>query len=376
MQIKMCALVSSRQELQKSLSFASIRPLQQKLLQVVVARSDRVSYPGFLGITPWFLAIKMLRSLFQMTAGSNSNGRIDSDDNNKENQSDDNNNENEMSTASDPKELASSLSNPEEQGDDDGTTDTGDPLLPRQIFCPSDASMPSSTPTAPRMDLHQPRQSATVRGEVAEDPNQPYMNCTSALIDVNLLHVKQEEQELGDDGDSCASAAEFADLGDATEEALQDRLFLLGNNEVDEMGDTRENSVMLQKGFSKEIKITSTPPDFKPKAPNESKGQPSFSNVDNPGNWSEYTFRPEFAKKDKGGNYTGHTLPTGAVPVPIKDGKREAGGWEFHYTGWKATDSGDNVVPSKVERHLKTCFLRRDRGALMRNCLKNGLDTS
>ena len=49
-------------------------------------------------------------------------------------------------------------------------------------------------------------------------------------------------------------------------------------------------------------------------------------NINNPGNWSEYTFRPEFAKKDKGGNYTCHTLPTGAVPVPIKDGKREAAG--------------------------------------------------
>jgi hypothetical protein len=159
-----------------------------------------------------------------MTAG---NGRIHSQQDNTENQSDDNNKENEMSGASDPTELASSLSNPEEQGDD-GTADTGDPLLPRQIFCPSDASTPSSTSTAPTINPHQPKQSATtVRDKVAEDPNQPYMDCASPLLDVNLLHVKQEEQELGDDGDSCASAAEFADLGDAAEEALQDRLFYL-----------------------------------------------------------------------------------------------------------------------------------------------------
>ena len=105
------------------------------------------------------------------------------------------------------------------------------------------------------------------------------------------------------------------------------------------MSNRKENGVVLQKGFSKEIKITSAPPDFKPKARNESKGEPFLLNIDNPGNWLEYTFRPEFAKKDKGGSYTCHTLPSGAVPVPIKDGKREAAGWEFHYKGSRKRDS-------------------------------------
>ena len=41
---------------------------------------------------------------------------------------------------------------PEEQEGDDGTTDNGDLLLPRRIFCPSDMSMPSSISTAPRID--------------------------------------------------------------------------------------------------------------------------------------------------------------------------------------------------------------------------------
>jgi hypothetical protein len=197
-----------------------------------------------------------------------------------------------------------------------------------QIFCPSNISTPSSISTAPRSDstvdvhLHQPRQSSTVRDQVAEDPtNQPYMDCSTLLHDVNLCHVKQEEEEQGD-SDSCASAAKFEDLGDATKQALQDQLLLLANNEVDEMSGKKENGVILKRGFIKEIKITTAPPDFKPKVPNESKGEPCFLNVDNPGNWSEYTFRPEFAKKDKGENYTRHTtLPTGAVPVPIKDGK-------------------------------------------------------
>ena len=226
MHLERSALVSSPRELQNSLSIASIRPLEHKLWQYRSCKVVRVSHPGFLGLTPWFLVIKMLRSFFKMTTGSNSNGRIHSDEDNTENPSDeDNNKENEMSAASDPKELASSPSNPEEEGDD-GAADTGDPLLPRQIFCPSDASMPSSTSAAPRIDPHQPKRSATtVRDKVAEDPNQPCMDCASPLLDVNLLHVKQEEEELGDDGDSCASAAECADLGDATKEALQDQLF-------------------------------------------------------------------------------------------------------------------------------------------------------
>ena len=70
-------------------------------------------------------------------------------DNNKENQesnSDNNNNEDEMLAA------AASSTSPEEQGDD-GTTGTGDLLLPRRIFCPSNISTPSSMCMAPRIDL-------------------------------------------------------------------------------------------------------------------------------------------------------------------------------------------------------------------------------
>jgi hypothetical protein len=167
----MFALVSSRQELEKSLWIAFIRPLQRKLLQSQVARSERVSYPGFLGVIPCFWVIKMLRFFGMTSSSSNSNGRIRSEDN-KDNQSDDDNKENEMSASSDPKELTSSS-----QGDG-GTTDHGDPVLPRQIFWPCDISTPSSSSTAPTadVDLCQRRQSATVHDQVAEDPNKPHMN--------------------------------------------------------------------------------------------------------------------------------------------------------------------------------------------------------
>ncbi len=62
---------------------------------------------------------------------------------------------------------------------------------------------------------------------------------------------------------------------------------------------------------------------------NVNRGEPRFEDVDNPGEWSNFTFRPMF--EPKGGKYICHSMPAGAVPVPInaKTGKREVGGYEF-----------------------------------------------
>ena len=67
---------------------------------------------------------------------------------------------------------------------------------------------------------------------------------------------------------------------------------------------------------------------------------PSFDDVDNPGDWNDFIFRPVYNKKGVGANaayeYTGQELPTGAVPVkPYANGKRILENfWEFHYNGW------------------------------------------
>jgi hypothetical protein len=55
---------------------------------------------------------------------------------------------------------------------------------------------------------------------------------------------------------------------------------------------------------------------------------PAFETVDNPGFWDDYVFQPKYDKKNY---YLGHSLPTGAMPVPEKYGKRQCNGWEFHY---------------------------------------------
>ncbi|CAJ1945516.1 unnamed protein product [Cylindrotheca closterium] len=57
--------------------------------------------------------------------------------------------------------------------------------------------------------------------------------------------------------------------------------------------------------------------------------------VDNPGNWNEYIYKSR--------QYKGHSLPSGAQPVPVLEGgKRTINGWEFHYGPWTPDDEGDD----------------------------------
>ena len=47
-----------------------------------------------------------------------------------------------------------------------------------------------------------------------------------------------------------------------------------------------------------------------------------FDNVDNPGGWNSFIFRPVYEKKGKDATatykYVRHELPTGVTPVPSK----------------------------------------------------------
>ncbi len=53
----------------------------------------------------------------------------------------------------------------------------------------------------------------------------------------------------------------------------------------------------------------SAPDDWNPIV-NRNKGEPLFEDVDNPGGWSNYTFRPMF--EQRGGKYICHAMPAGA----------------------------------------------------------------
>ena len=62
--------------------------------------------------------------------------------------------------------------------------------------------------------------------------------------------------------------------------------------------------------------------------PNNNKGEPHFSEVDNHDRWSSFQFLLPFGSGRHKGNY----LLTGCVPVPNNDsGEHVVGGWWFNY---------------------------------------------
>jgi hypothetical protein len=112
--------------------------------------------------------------------------------------------------------------------------------------------------------------------------------------------------------------------------------------------------------------VPSTPTDWEPPAPNTSKGEPDFSMLDNPGDRTPFTFRPDFDKTNPK-QYKKHSLPTGATPVPADaEGKRSHSEWEFHYKGWtgdgnahRSGASHDNMFPDSRKGSLDADVLRK-----------------
>jgi len=97
------------------------------------------------------------------------------------------------------------------------------------------------------------------------------------------------------------------------------------------------------------------PKDWKPPKIASSLGQPdvAFSDIDNPGGWSEYMFAPKFQyNKMKREKYLYHAMPAGATPVPKNPltGKRTSEGFEFFYNGW-TRERTDPVFRSGATRN-------------------------
>ena len=112
-----------------------------------------------------------------------------------------------------------------------------------------------------------------------------------------------------------------------------------------------------------------------PPAPDDFKGYraqhdapANFGGVDNPGNWSEYTFQPKFDKDKK---FVGCESPAKARVVPANSaGKREVNGWTFNYGPWEADEfdketyvrgsaTKDNMFPEERRGSLDVDVLKR-----------------
>jgi hypothetical protein len=102
---------------------------------------------------------------------------------------------------------------------------------------------------------------------------------------------------------------------------------------------------------------------------NRNREEPLFEDVDTPGGWSFYTFRPMF--EPRGGKYICHAMLAGAVPVPINavTGKREEGGYDFFYQGQKQENptrencrfgaTREDLFPSDRDLKLDVTFLKK-----------------
>ena len=83
------------------------------------------------------------------------------------------------------------------------------------------------------------------------------------------------------------------------------------------------------------------------------RGAPEHLDVDNPGNWSEYTFRAR--KKKKTNEFDAYEMPPGARPVPVGEtGQRTIEGWVFHYDGWRLQDAlPTDILPEDMRLESK-----------------------
>jgi hypothetical protein len=152
------------------------------------------------------------------------------------------------------------------------------------------------------------------------------------LMDEDVIADAAEESNIPADGDSDDESPDV----DLVADSLQERVSLSVEDSHVDLVDTDADAVPLS------FDLPSPPPGWSPKARQADKGEPAFQDVDNPGKWPEFVFRPAFNARTK--KYAKHLLPTGATPVPENiDGQRICNGWEFHYRGW--TKAEDESIP-------------------------------
>jgi hypothetical protein len=177
---------------------------------------------------------------------------------------------------------------------------------------------------------------------------------TRVMHDEKVLHLQEEDDNYTGDGGTSDAEGEGFDVVQgfcADMKAAHNDRFMNGEDDVEEgLQDTEDNATPCLVTDDNKRNILSSlngaPPGWKPPTPENGWTPPTlkanevpFNEVDNPGQWSRYTFRPVFEKQEKRstGKYLHHAIPSGAVPVP-KDPitkKRVVGGYEFFYQGWQ-----------------------------------------
>ena len=163
---------------------------------------------------------------------------------------------------------------------------------------------------------------------------------TMDLMDEDVVADAVEESKIPADGDSDDESPAVDDLADS----VRERLSVAHEDSYVDLVDTDGNAVPLA------LNLPGAPPGWLPRARQADKGEPAFADVDNPGKWPEFVYRPAFNARTK--KYVKHVLPTGATPVPKNDqGKRICNGWEFHYRGWDKSE--DESIPEDCRNSFR-----------------------
>ena len=153
-----------------------------------------------------------------------------------------------------------------------------------------------------------------------------------------VLLAKADNKSVGDGGSSDAEGDGEFECSVLEEGAQQAAIERRDNDNAN----IEENVINTDFNYTKSL--PGSPEDWTPPQPPEGwvhkadteRGEPLFSQVDNPGGWSPYTFRAKFTARGKKGTYTHHEMPDRAQVVPINAaGHREVNGWRFHYKGWR-----------------------------------------
>lgn len=191
-----------------------------------------------------------------------------------------------------------------------------------------------------------------------------YLLTTSKKTDaISPQDVEEEENEVGDGGDSDIDANDGNEFDEAYHEVLRsehdaDNHLVPGDRDL----------ILFGSGESLEpsMRLPRVPDDWVEPPVKGDNGEPLFQFVDNPGRWKSFNFRPVFDKSTK--QYKYHALPTGCVPVPRDlDGKRIQNGWEFFYDGWNP----EKTLGNRNDASDNNLFPSERKGCLHRSVLEN-----
>ena len=120
--------------------------------------------------------------------------------------------------------------------------------------------------------------------------NSPLIN--GVIYKVDVLEVMNETRDWVDLDENCF---DVCNIDEAMRGAENSRSIyhIVEENGIDQVGDEEENYVLIQVGDTVDSDLAKTlkvPDDWVKHHPNENKGEPHLSEVDNPDRWSMFSF--------------------------------------------------------------------------------------